>query len=341
MPGVLPLQIVVKKCLLHFPSIVCINLCKVLQSMNLQKFFLAARPEETFHVATQVQSIPSPVSTGQHGDSHLTQVRRAIHVVFVIQLVSKELFFQIHRIGRQLFIREVHVAGYPHTIDPADLSPGPQPVLNDRHLNRLPKGKKVTYDTAVASHIPIIIIAAFEGTNGRQMGRLESGGGPLIDAIVGDAQQADLPAAPGLCGGPFNAFVDILRLLFGPEVNTAFGVACAAGIDADAHISMRHPLFRVHSFPVHIFAGSAFQDLRVHLLNTLPEYRIAVREMDALSIGAIGHKRGILPIIIRAKNISPENNAVLHGNGNIPVNPHVVLHDALEGKLFHSLYILS
>ena len=144
MPSVLPLQIVVKKCLLHFPAIVRIKLGEVLQPVDLQKFFLAAGPEETFHITTQMQGVSAPVSTGQHGDGNLTQVSRAIHVVFVIQLVLEELFFHIHRIGSQLLIREVNVAGYPHAIDPTDLPPGAQPVLNDRHLNRLPEGDKVT-----------------------------------------------------------------------------------------------------------------------------------------------------------------------------------------------------
>ena len=173
------------------------------------------------------------------------------------------------------------------------------------------------------------------------MGRLESGGGPLIDTIIGDTQQADFSTAPGLCGGPFDAFVEIMRLLLGPEINTALRVAGATGIDADAGVPMRHPFLRIHSFPVHILAGSTFQNLRIYLLNTLPEYRVAIGEVDALPIWAIGHEHGILPVIVWTKNVGPEDNAVLHGNGDIPVNPHVILYGALIGELFHGLCTLS
>src|SRR6266567_4394561 len=67
---------------------------------------------------------------------------------------------------------------------------------------------------------------------------------PLIDAVVGNAGEADLAARPGLNAGPFDALIEVARFAWREVIDETGRAARAAGVDTHAGVTIGHPLLR-------------------------------------------------------------------------------------------------
>jgi len=75
---------VVKEALLERDAVAGVKLRPMLQPVNLQPLLLGGGPHEPFNVATEMESLPSPVGRGEQGDGDLGPFRRSPPVVFAV-----------------------------------------------------------------------------------------------------------------------------------------------------------------------------------------------------------------------------------------------------------------
>ena len=85
-------------------------------------------------------------------------------------------------------------------------------VLHRLHLHVVPILPEGAENAAMMRHVAIPVGGAFPDAHGGEVRRLQRRDMPLVDAVVGDAVQADLAVGPRLHAGPFDAVVEIERL---------------------------------------------------------------------------------------------------------------------------------
>src|SRR3979490_1792369 len=93
------------------------------------------------------------------------------------------------------------------------------------------------------------------------MRRLQRSDMPLVDAVVGNAGEANLPARPGLNARPLDALVKVVRLAGREMIDEPGETAGTAGIRDHASVIVPHPLFRIDDFPILIAVGRAARDI--------------------------------------------------------------------------------
>src|SRR5271165_6088892 len=84
-------------------------------------------------------------------------------------------------------------------------------MLHAGHLRRVPLTDEDVEDAAVPGEVTVEIAATFPWADRRQVRRLQRGYLPLVDRVVGNAQEPDLPRAPRLRGSPLDALVVVSR----------------------------------------------------------------------------------------------------------------------------------
>ena len=173
-------------------------------------------------------------------------------------------------------------------------------------------------------HVAVPVGGAFPDAHGGEVRRLQRRHVPLVDAVVGDAVEADLAVRPGLHAGPFDAVVEVLGLARREMIDEAGRAAGAAGIDAHAGIVVRHPLLGVDHLPVLVAVARAGGDVGMLLGHALPGARIAVLEGEALGVGPVGQDHRIAAVLHRAEDVGAQHQAVVHGDRHIPVDAHAV-----------------
>jgi hypothetical protein len=110
---------------------------------------------------------------------------------------------------------------------------------------------------------------------------------PLIDGVVGDAQQAHLAVTPRLGAGPLDAKIEVAGFPGGKGVNISWRAAAATGIDSHTDIPIRHPFLRIDHLPILVLVGRAFGHIRVLRGHPLPLIGVALLEGKAFGVGAI------------------------------------------------------
>src|SRR5580658_1971657 len=138
--------------------------------------------------------------------------------------------------------------------------PGPalaDAVLDAGHLRRVPLPDEHVEDAAVPGEVAVEVAAALPRADRGQVRRPQRCDLPLVDRVVGDTEQPDLPRAPGLDSGPLDALVVIAGLPRREDVEVPGRASGAARVDPDHDVAVRHPLLRVDGLPVLMQAGRA------------------------------------------------------------------------------------
>ena len=193
----------------------------------------------------------------------------------------------------------------------------------------MPAREEVAQDAAVAGELAVIIRRAFPHAQRGEMRRIESAGIPLVHRIVRDAVDADLAVAPALRAGPFDALIDILRLARRPHVEFARRAPGAARVDAHAGIAVRHPFLRIDQFPILILVARSLQNIGRRFDHAAPLARIALLERQPLGVGAVAQNDRIFSTADRPVDIGAQHDAVVHADGRVPIDLHIVADFAL------------
>ncbi len=197
-------------------------------------------------------------------------------------------------------------------------------VLHRLHLHVVPVLPERRENAAVMRHVAVPVGRAFPHADRGEMRRLQRGDVPLVDAVIGDAVEADLAARPRLHAGPLDAVVEILGLARREVIDEPRRAAGAARVDAHADIIVRHPLLRIDDFPVLILVGRAGGDVGVLVDHALPRARVAVLEGEVLGVGPVGENDGELAVFHRTKDIGAQHEAVVHLDRHVPIDVHAV-----------------
>ena len=147
---------------------------------------------------------------------------------------------------------------------------------------------------------------------------------PLVLGVVGDAVQADLAVGPLLHAGPFDALCEVLRLAQRPDVDDAGRAPRAAAVDADADITVGHPFLRIDHLPALVLVGRAGRHIRMVFDHAFPLLGIEVFEVQPLAVGTVGQDDGILALLDRTIDVAAHDQAVVHLDRHVPVDPHAV-----------------
>ena len=152
-----------------------------------------------------------------------------------------------------------------------------------------------------------------------QRGRL-----PLVLTVIGDTIEADLAIRPRLHAGPIDALRQILCLAQRPDVDNTGRAACAAAVDTDANITVRHPFFRIDDLPALIFIGRIRRHVRLIGAHAIPLAFVKIRKVQPLAVWPQGHDHRILAFGNRSVDVAPQYQTIFHFDRHIPVNPHTI-----------------
>src|SRR5215813_524382 len=133
-----------------------------------------------------------------------------------------------------------------HAAPPAALAGA---ILHGLHLHVVPVVPERAENAAVMRHVAIPVGSAFPDAYRGKMRWLQRRHVPLVDAVVGDAVEADLAIRPGLHARPFDAIVEVLCFAWREMIDESRRAAAAAGVDAHTGVIVGHPFLRVHHFP--------------------------------------------------------------------------------------------
>ncbi len=174
-------------------------------------------------------------------------------------------------------------------------------------------------------HVAVPVGGAFPDAHRREMRRLQRRDVPLVDAVVGDAVEADLAVRPGLHAGPFDAVVEVLRLARREVIDEARRAAAAARVDAHAGVAVRHPFLGIDHFPVLVVVARAGGD--VGMLGRPCAARRSGSRPGTRGPWRRGRRSGApgsLPSLDRAKHVGAQHEAVVHRDRHVPVDAHAV-----------------
>src|SRR5271169_561726 len=101
-------------------------------------------------------------------------------------------------------------------------------VLHGLDLHVVPIFPERAEDAAVMGHVTVPVGGAFPDAHGGEVRRLARRHVPLVDAVIGNAVEADFAVRPRLDAGPFDAVVKILALARRKMIDHARRAAGAA-----------------------------------------------------------------------------------------------------------------
>ena len=131
-------------------------------------------------------------------------------MVFVVQGVRQYLFAEVCSVGGELLVGEGFIPAYELSGVGVAAALLTISVLNRFDLHVVPVSPEGAKYPAVVGHVAVPVGGPLPDANRRQMRGLEAGDVPLIDPVVGDSVESDLPIGPGLVGGPLDAVVEVL-----------------------------------------------------------------------------------------------------------------------------------
>ena len=238
--------------------------------------------------------------------------------------MRKDLVAQVAAIAIELAVGERLIAAYTLAGHAALRTALAEAVLHGLDLHVVPVGPESAEDAAVMRHVAVPVSGAFPDAHRRQMRWLQRSDMPLVDAIVGNAGEANLAARPGLNAGPLDTLVKVARLARREVIDESGRAACAARIDADADIAAWDPLFRVDDFPALVAVARAVRDVGVFGDHSLPRARVAFLERQTLCVGAVAQDDGIASCLGRAEYIRAQREPVIHRDRGIPFDAHPI-----------------
>src|SRR5919202_1279220 len=329
----------VKETLLPRPPVVRVEVDPMLQAVNLQPLLRRGCPDESLDVAPQVEAVAAPVAGGQQRHRDLLPDRGALPVKRIVERMGQRVGHHVGPVLCQLVVGERLGAGDQEPVVRVGGAASTEPMLHRHDLLLEPVAPKVAQDPAVSRHVAIEIGRALPRADGGQVGRLQRGHVPLVDRIVGDAVETDLAVAPGLPAGPLDAVVQVLRLARRERVDIAGRAARPPRVDTDTRVPVRHPLLRIDHLPILVLVRRAGGHVRVLPGHDLPLAAVSHLEREAFAVRAIREEDGIAALLDRAEDVGPQHDAVIHGDGHLPIDAHVVRDDTLLAHLLAHLVL--
>src|SRR5687767_9566925 len=119
---------------------------------------------------------------------------------------------QVGSVALQLDVAQGDVASYRDPGHPTHRTAVSEAVLDGLHLHVVPVGPESGEDSAMVGHVPIAVRRPLPHANGGEMLGLSGSDVPLVDGVVRDPVEPNLPGAPGLHAGPLNACQEVLGL---------------------------------------------------------------------------------------------------------------------------------
>ena len=209
--------------------------------MDAQFLVLGSGAQVPLGIAAQVQPHAAPVARGEH--RHVDAVPRSaaliepagVEVVAHVlpqPVVRKSVRVVLLRLAQQV-VRYVVV----------------EPIGHESEAEQ----------AAVVGKVAVHVGRAFQRDHRLEGRRAQPRHQPLVHREIGDADGADPSVAPALPGRPFDAVVEVHRLLATPGINLAGRFARAPRVHADRDIAARDPPQWVHCLPVHVRVGLFFE----------------------------------------------------------------------------------
>ena len=328
---VLALEEVAEEALLEAHAIVRVEVGPVLDPVDLEPFLLRGRAHEALEVAARMQPLTAPVRRREERHRDPGPVGQARAPVLVRgQRVLEARLVEVAAAGAQLLLGQGGRPGDPVAGHPAPVAARAAAVLHPHDLRGEPGPAEGAEDAAVVAEVAVEVGRPLPDADGGQMRRLERRHLPLVHGVVGDAVEPHLAAAPRLRGCPLDAAIEIARLAGRPDVEDAGRAAGPARVHAQAGIAVRHPLLRVHHLPVLVLVRGAREHVGVLRHHAAPLISVEVLEVQPLGIGAVGEDDGVRARPGGPVHIGAEDQAVVHRDGDVPVDAHAVADLARE-----------
>ncbi len=204
-------------------------------------------------------------------------------------------------------------------------------VLVGQNLQGVPQlVEHVAEDASMAGHVPVVVQGSFPGADRRQVRWCQGGNPPLVDGVVGDPAQRDLPGGPVRGAGPLDGLVVVEGLLLGQDLQVALRGAGASRVDPNYGVSGRRPQLRIDGLEGHVGTIGQPRDLRVLGDEVPPAGGVRlVLEPACFPVGSHRHDDRRPHIGVGAINIRPQNHAVRHRDRRIETDPHPVANRGL------------
>src|SRR5205809_5261694 len=90
------------------------------------------------------------------------------------------------------------------------------------------------------------------------------------------------------------------------------------------NVAVRYPLLGIDHLPVLVLVRGACLDVGVLSYHPAPLIGIEVLEGEPLAVRAVGQDDGMLAVTDRPVDVSAQDEAVVHRDGNVPVDAHSV-----------------
>src|SRR3974390_2941664 len=336
----LALKEIAEELLLQIDAVVGVVMRPVFDAVHFEPFLLGGWWEEAFEIPARMQGLPAPVRRRQKRHFHLRPVRQHRLVVIVVERMLKIGLAEIVAVGAHLLLSQRFGARYPVAVHAAAVPSRAKTVLHALHLHVVPVLRECVVDAAVVGQFTVEVGEALPDADGREVLGLQARDLPLIDRVVGNAAQAYFAVRPGLDSRPFDAMIKVPCLTRRPMLDIAGRASAAARIYAHDHVAVRHPLFRIADFPALIFVGGARHHVRMLLFHALPGGLVAVLEVQPLAVGSVAEDDRIASLLDWAKYVAAQHQAIVHGDGHVPINAHAVA-DLTHIAITHSFLLLE
>ncbi len=174
----------------------------------------------------------------------------------------------------------------------------------------------------MVGHVPIAIRRALPHADGGEVLGLAGSCVPLVDGVVGDPVETHLPGAPRLDAGPLDAGHQVVGLTWGEHVDVAGGAPTSPGVDTDHHVAVGHPLLGIDHLPVLVSVARTRFHIGVLAGHQPPLVGVALLKGQSLGVRPVGEDDRVGAVSVGAVHVGPEDKAVVHLDGNVPIDVH-------------------
>ena len=210
--AVLAVEEMVEEPQLLLAAVVGVEMRPVLDPVGLEPFLLRGRAHEALEIAARMQALAAPVRGREQRHLDLRPLRRARAVIGVVERMGEDVVAEIGAVCGEFRPRTAFPARTPARRERAALAALAGAVLHGLDLHVVPVRPERRQDAAVMGHVAIPVGGALPDAHGGEVRRLQRSDVPLVDAVIGDAVEADLAVRPRLHAGPFDAVVEVLGL---------------------------------------------------------------------------------------------------------------------------------
>ncbi len=222
------MQEMVEELELQLAAVVRVEMRPVLDAVRLQPFLLGGRAHEALEIAARMQRLAAPVGGREHGRRHLVPDRRARPMIVVVERMLANVAAEVAAVLGELSLAQCLRPADELAVHAAPAAALARAVLHGLHLHVVPVFPERAENAAMVRHVAIPVGGALPDAHGGEMRGLHRRHLPLVDAVVGNAVEADLAVRPGLDAGPFDAVVEVLGLARREMIDEARRAAAAA-----------------------------------------------------------------------------------------------------------------